>query len=386
MWLTLLSIIYGVLISLDPILFVFIGYSLNATGFYLGLLSAVWSIAYIVASKLLNRVADEGYNKLLALLTLACLAASYICFRSLNYVTAILSYTMHAVSIASINLAVSVTILECTDSDLWYSSSVLQRSLSSFSRGFTLLFISFRGIASIHNLFWLSFLLTTVSLPLLPSISLSFERRFYRLSRNLNELGMYIKASSSILFLDKPAVARHVFNTSWEKGSSISLYRVLLSIAIATALGDYIFAVLPLILREHMALNTVWIAYGVASLFSAAIVVIFKDFSVSRRSFTIFVMVLRICILVLGLSIVRDLASLTTYIILSSLLYLLVDVTLYNMFIEASAGFSTANYFTFREIGSIIGSLIGGMAIGFGRDVFLGLAAVIGSSAILILI
>lgn len=386
MWLALASIVYGMLVSLDPILFTYIGYTLNVTGVYLGLLSATWSVAYILASRVLNGVADEGKNRLLVLISLTSLVVSYICFTAVNHLTAILSYTMHAISVASMNLAVSVTMLENTDSELWTNIAALQKSLSSLSRGTVLLLLSLKTRLSIYNLFWLSFPLTVASMLMLPSITLSFERRFYKLSRNVNEIGMYIRASSSILFLDKPTTAHYIYTATWNTKGSVPLYRILISIAMTTALGDYIFTVLPLILRSHLSLHTMWMAYGIAALLSSFMVILFRNLSTNRRGFALSVIVVRTCILTLGLSVVKDLTTLTTYIVLSSLLYMLIDTVLYNMFIEGSAGFSTANYFVSRELGSIIGSLVGGIVIGFGGDAFLIVAGAIGYAAPLFLL
>ncbi len=386
MWLFIISIVYGVLVSLDPILFVFIGYNLEVSGAYMGLLSAIWSIAYVLISKALNRVADEGYNKFLLLFAFGSLGIAYLCFRSLNHITALLSYTMHAVSVASMNLAISVTMLENIDSDLWQTSSILQRCLSSLARGVVLIVMSFEGVLSIHNLFWISLTLAVISLILTPSISLTLARKIYRLSRSLDELGMYIKASSSILFLDKPNLVQHIFTYSWDKWNTIPPYKILISTTMTTALGDYVFTVLPIILRNYIVLSNMWMAYGIAAVLSAITIAILKDLSTNRRGFAIPLIAIRTCVLILGLSVIKDLVSLTTYIVLSSLLYMLIDITLYNMFIEVSAGFSTANYFISREMGSILGSLIGGIMIAFGDTPFLAVATVIGSLAALILI
>ncbi len=386
MWLVVVSIAYGVLVALDPILFIFIGYTQNVSGIYLGLLGAIWSIVYVVANKLLNRFADEGYNKLLMLISLTCLTISYIGFIAINHLTAILLYAMHAVSTASMNLAISVTMLENIDSGMWSTASVVQRSISSLSRGAALLLISLIGILTPSILFWLLFSLTTISIILLPPILLSFERRFYKLDRGIGGIGMYIKASSSILFLDKPDIARYIYIATWNSRAVLPLYRILISIAIATALGDYIFTVLPLLLRNYISLYSMWMAYGIAALLSAIMIVVFRNLSISRRSFTLSIMVLRTSILILGLNAVKDLTTLAIYILLSSLLYMLIDITLYNMFIEGSAGFSTAHYFMSREIGSIIGSLIGGIIVGFGGNVFLMIAGAIGFIAVLTLI
>jgi len=384
-WLAIVSIIYGVIASLDPILFIFIGYTLDVSGVYLGLLSAFWSIAYIVTSRIFNGFADEGNNKLLLLFALISLSISYIFLRSINHITAMLLYVMHAVALALMNLAISVTMLENSDSDSWSRASVIQRSLSSVSRGFILLLLAMWREISMGYLFGLSILLNIFSILILPSISWSFERRFYRLNRNINEIGMYIRASSSVLFLDKPSIAYHIY-TTWGKENKVSIYRILIAITMATAIGDYIFAVLPIILKSYMSIYSLWIAYGIASIFSAFITIAVGMPSINRKIFAIAMAAARTCLLVFGLTFVNGSLTLATYIVLSSLLYMFIDITLYNMFIENSAGFSTANYFIFREIGSIIGSLIGGVALGFGIYPFLVAALIIGFTAVATLI
>jgi hypothetical protein len=386
LWLTIASIIYGVVASLDPILFIFIGYTLNASGMYLGVLSAFWSIAYIAVSRILNGFADEGKNKLLLMFALISLSASYICLGTMNYITAMLSYIMHAIAFASMNLAISVTMLENSDSDSWSRVSIIQRSLSNVSRGFILVLLAMWREVSIGYLFVLSILLNIVSILILPSITWSFERKFYRLNRNINEIGMYIKASSSVLFLDKPSIAHYIYTISWGKEARVSIYRILIAITTATAIGDYIFTVLPIILKSYMTIYSLWIAYGIASIFSAFITITLGIPSINRNIFAIAMAIARTCLLVFGLTFIRESLTLAIYIALSSLLYMFIDITLYNMFVENSAGFSTANYFIFREIGSIIGSLIGGLVLGFGTYPFLLVALVIGFSAVVVLI
>ncbi len=384
-WLAIVSIIYGVIASLDPILFIFIGYTLDVSGVYLGLLSALWSIAYIAVSRIFNSFADKGNNKLLSLFALISLSISYICLRSINHVTAMLLYIMHAIALALMNLAISVTMLENSDSDSWSRASIIQRSLSSVSRGFILLLLAMRREISMGYLFGLSILLNIVSILILPSISWSFERKFYRLNRNINEIGMYIRASSSVLFLDKPSIAYYIYTTSWGKENRASIYRVLIAIMMATAIGDYIFAVLPIILKSYMSIYSLWIAYGIASIFSAFIIIAVGTPSINRKIFAIAMSIARTCLLVFGLTFIRETLTLAIYIAMASLLYMFIDITLYNMFVENSAGFSTANYFISREIGSIMGSLISGLMLGFGIYPFLLTALIIGFSLAIVL-
>jgi hypothetical protein len=95
-----------------------------------------------------------------------------------------------------------------------------------------------------------------------------------------------------------------------------------------------------------------------------------------RKAFAIFMT--RLLLLILGFSFLLNTTSLMLYVIVSSTLFMLLDIILYNTYVYMQAGFGTSNYFIARELGSIVGSILGGIAIGFGLHVFLLLAILLG--------
>ena len=379
MWYFISTFVYGILSALDPLLFVFIAYTLNnVSGVYMGVLSAAWSIVYIIANKFLGSLADDGHNKLLCVITLICVSVIAYFFNSINYVIGFLIYILHAVAIASLNLAINVTILESFDSDFWNKMTLYNRVANNIVRGATLIMASMFGATLIVNLFHAVLLGAAISGFLMPSLIMSFERRFYKLNKMLDRIGHYIKASSSLLYLDKPKTALDVFMKVWNSAENISSIRVLITTAGAVAVGDYIFTVIPLVLKSKIILTDMWKVYGVAAVASALISFLLRNTDFSSRFLAFSLFLLRLAVLVMGFNLVSNVTYLVLYILTTSTIFMLLDSTLYNIYIEARSGFGTSTYFIFRELGSVIGSLLGGLAISLGPYQFLAIVLAMG--------
>jgi hypothetical protein len=131
-------------------------------------------------------------------------------------------------------------------------------------------------------------------------------------------------------------------------------------------------------MKEKLQLTSMWIVYGISATTSAIIALAVNNIESSgtRKAFLLFL--LRLSILVLGFNLLTDIISLTLYVILSSTLFMILDIILYNTYVGVQAGFGTSSYFIARELGSIVGSILGGMAICLGLHNFLLLAIVIG--------
>lgn len=377
-WYIIAIIAYGMLSALDPLLFIYIAYSLNVNGVYLGILSTMWSIAYIIANKTLGALADRGSNKMLCAITLLCVFLITYFFNNINFVIGFLLYILHAIAIASLNLAISVTTLESFDSDSWNRTTLYNKVISNIARGSTLIIASILSVASIINIFYVVLLNIAIAAILMPSLIIAFERRFYKLNKTLDRIGYYIKASSSLLYIDRPKTAMEIFARFWDSVESISPVRVLISIAGGVAVGDYIFTIVPLIVKSKIVVTDMWKVYGIAAIISALISLLLRNADFSSRIFAFTVSLLRLAILTIGFSLISNVMHLLLYIVMSSTLFMMLDITLYNIYISTQAGYGTSAYFIFREIGSVIGSLIGGFAIGLGQHTFLSIAIAIG--------
>jgi len=387
LWIIIASLAYGILAFLDPFLFTYIAYSLSVSGLYLGILSALWSINYIIFNKLLNTLADNGHNKLLLVISILSISISIPMIDNLDKLKGAIIYILHSISMASMNLSLSVTLLEYTDSEMWNNITLFQRALSNIARGVMLLMAAFfRSILTIENVIIMSILFSVLSLLTTPAIIFTFERNMFRFYRNLRSLNLYLKASTSLMFIDRPKVAISIFEKYWSYGQTIPILRTMIAILMVTALGDYIFTVIPCVLRNIVSLQGMWIAYGIAAIFSSLALTIIANTNQSNKLLVLGLISIRTLVLVLGFNYIRSEIALTLYIIISSLLYLLIDVILYNYFVEGSAGFNTSLYFISREIGSIIGSILGGLFIGFGTNTYLLVSLIIGIVPIILLI
>ncbi len=382
-----MSLTYGIFAFLDPFLFTYIAYNLNVSGLYLGLLSALWSLSYIAANKLLNNFADNGHNRLLLVISILSISISISMVNNLDPMRGAIIYILHSISMASMNLSLSITILEYIDNEMWEDVTTLQRVLSNATRGIMLLIAAFsRNILTIENTIIMAVIFSVLSLLTIPPILFTFERKIFKFYRNLRSLNLYLKASSSLMFIDRPSVAISIFERYWSYGRTISILRIIIAMLMITALGDYIFTVIPYVLKNMVSLRSMWIVYGVAAIFSALILLIVVDVEWRSRSLTLGLIVSRMLVLVIGFNYVGNEIILILYIIVSSLLFLLIDLTLYNYFIEGSAGFNTSLYFISRELGSIIGSILGGIFIGFGNNIYLLISLAIGIVPIILLI
>ncbi len=194
----------------------------------------------------------------------------------------------------------------------------------------------------------------------------------------LDRIGHYIKASSSLLYLDKPKTALDVFMKVWNSAENISSIRVLITTAGAVAVGDYIFTVIPLVLKSKIILTDMWKVYGVAAVASALISFLLRNTDFSSRFLAFSLFLLRLAVLVMGFNLVSNVTYLVLYILTTSTIFMLLDSTLYNIYIEARSGFGTSTYFIFRELGSVIGSLLGGLAISLGPYQFLAIVLAMG--------
>ncbi len=378
MWYIISTIAYGMLSALDPLLFIYIAYSLNVNGVYLGILSTMWSIAYIIANKALDAFADRGSNRMLCALTLLCVFLITYFFNNINFVIGFLLYILHAVAIASLNLAISVTTLESFDSDSWNRMTLYNKVISNIARGSTLIIASMLSVASIINLFYVVLLNIAITAILMPSLVIAFERRFFKLNKTLDRIGYYIKASSSLLYIDRPKTAMEIFARFWDSVENISPIRVLISITGGVAVGDYVFTIVPLVVKSKIVVTDMWKVYGIAAIISALISFLLRNADFSSRIFAFTVSLLRLAILTIGFGLISNVLYLLLYIVITSTLFMMLDITLYNIYISTQAGYGTSAYFIFREIGSVIGSLIGGFAIGLGQHTFLSIAIAIG--------
>ncbi|MEM0454168.1 MAG: hypothetical protein QXO98_05895 [Sulfolobales archaeon] len=369
MWLILTIVLLGVLQFLDAGLYTYITYNLDVNGFYLGLLSAIWSLVYIISNHLLSKLADSGRNKLLLLISSASLLLTYICFRSIDELSGVVAYSLHALAVANLNLSLSITILEIYDYFNWNSINSLTRVLTSLARGSAFLIVALR-ITDISMVLLTTILLSLLSLALTPRIGLNIERKLFKISKDISGIGKYVKASSALLYLHKPREALEYFEKVWSDSNVLKPWRMLISASLYTMFGDVILVILPLYLKGSVGLSDLWFSWGVALLFTSFIIVpivarlMSGGEGVNTKLIGITILV-RGFILVSLFSLVNYTPNLIIYLLLVVSISSIADTLMYNKFVEISSGYGVSSYFILREVGSIVGSLVGGLIYTF---------------------
>jgi len=331
-------------------------------------MSALWSFTYILANYLLSELADLGRNKLLIIMTTISLSVIYILFIDINDFNSLLMYSLHALAVASINLALSVTILEIYDYFSWGRVNMLSRVLSNVFRGITFLLVAL-SIIDLSFIIASLIIISITSTLLIPSIGLNIERKLYKMGRDLSLVSRYMKASTALLYIHRPKEALEVFESVWSS-DRLKPWKILISTFSYVVFSDIIFVILPLILKNSLSLNTLMFSWGIALLVTGitSIPVISIMSSLEGRTnikLIILLILLRGLTLILLLPLVSDALTLTLYLLTVVFISTLADSLIYNKFVEVSAGYSTSKYFIVRELGSIIGSLISGFIFVF---------------------
>ncbi|MCC6017000.1 MAG: hypothetical protein LM582_08165 [Desulfurococcaceae archaeon] len=379
LWIIVLSISYGFLMLLDPLIYTYVAYQLNVSSVYLGLCSAMWSIVYIVASMFLGFLADEGKSRTLTILSLVSISLSLVTMSTFNSVTAFISYMLHAFSMASANLALNTAVFDNIDNYYWGKAILFTRVVGNVVRGSMFIALALTNFFNISVVLQITILLLLMSAISIPSISLISERSIYRLYKVARDIGSYVKASTSLLYIDNPSIAQDVFQKIWSRPANTGLNarRIAVIAMFVTCVGDYVLSFLPFIIKNKVNLQTLWIAYGVTALFSIAALYMLREVEFSSKPIAIALILLRSAILILGLNMVNDVVPLTLYLVANSTLFLLIDLVLYNLFVSSSAGYSTSLYYTLRELGSIVGSIIGGYLLSIDLKIYTGAALAI---------
>lgn len=386
LWLVLTSTAYGLLMLLDPVIYTYITYRLEVDSVYLGVCSALWSVFYILSNMCLGVLADRGKVRTLIAISFMASALSWLCMTDLNTVTSAVSYVLHSVSIASLNLSLNVMIFENIDSDLWGKAVLFSRSLGHTVRGFAMILLALANYIDVALVQQATIILIAVSAIFVPSTTIISERSIYRLYGLIKSLGSYLKASTSILYMDKPAVAGNVFERIWYTRTRMGVGRVAIATMFVTSVGEYVLAFVPLAMKNVLDIRSLWIAYGITSIMVLVVMLLLKNVEDFSKRLLLVLIIFRSLVLILGMNMLRDIAMLTLYLLLSSSLYLAIDTHLYNLFISITGGYRSSLYYTLRELGTITGSVLGGFMLIMGVNAYSAVAIALTLTCVILVV
>jgi MFS family permease len=384
MWYWLGVTYIAALSIVDFMMFNYIGFRTNVSDVDYGIIGAAWSAVFIATSELLGRLADRGDYRRLSAVSLTFIAAASVLFALARGVWLMaLAYIFHAVATSTANLGFSASLFELSPDVEWESRTSGQRLGLYGIRGLGLLALALavpfvRLLGLVVGVGVAAVAIGLLFLTALPSQWITFERKLHGVINRLSLTGAYTAALGSfvsyrygILYSISRGVARG-------SGSSMG---VALSATLTTFVGDYYLTALPLILRQMtVGLRDYMIAFAAAGLATALTLAMVQG--TSSRSLAAAGIALRGAWAIAAVSFIRSMAGLAAYIVILVALFGVLDLSLYQIYIGLTGGYRVHGYMVLRELGSLAGSLAGGVALYAGPMAFMVTPAVVTGAAV----
>lgn len=373
MWL-LLSAIYVAFLGLSDVVI-----DLIAVNYYrvdvvtLGLLSSLWILTYIIASRIASRIAESrGPRPLITISILTMLPFLAFLFSLGDFRHLIVSQILHSLSVALVRNSVSITILNNLESEKWDNTNRAFFQSSMFFEGVFLYGTSVITLKSLINsvtVFSVGPLAVGVFLLLLmPSSNLSISRDLFRTEKNINSSLSTISILSSIGYepLYAPSKAR-VVSRILESQHTLTVGDVLVSVIGFRLSNSFFFTPLAFIFLRILGLSSDFVLaiYGIAKIVASISLSFFPSYLSKKVATTILMVRFLVTALVLGSFLTRSyelIAALT----LTYLFNIVLDAKLYSLYIEASLASNPSTYSVISEFSNIAGALTSGYLIALG--------------------
>ena len=369
LWVMLGGVSQALLSLVEIVLYTFIAYHQGVSGAYLALLAAAWSFVFFVASRLMAPSAEAGCNKGLGLVALVSMIASVASFAVLRGVVgAAAAFLFHAVASASLSVSLGLTSMEYTEYRYWVRIDIVERILSLLFIGVVLVALGRRIVTWSPLEMMLAGLGAVAAYYVaIPPVVLDFERRYYRFNRYVESIRGYVRAMSVLSYIGSPRAMEIAYSRIKARMPSyLSPERVALGALLATAVGEYIMAVLPVNMRDVVTLTTLWQGYGYAAIITAAALL---PIALTQRTNPVLagsLSLLRGIVLVAFFPVLRTIRDIALYVAASSIIFGVIDAILANYFVDAAYARRGTFYQAMREIGSILGPLLAAVLYGTG--------------------
>jgi len=367
LWVILGGVGQAVLGLVEVVLYTFIAYHGGVSGFALALLASAWSLVFFIASRLMASSAEAGCNKGLGLVALLSMGASVASFAFVHGVVgAAAAFLFHGVASAALSVSLGLTSMEYTEYRYWVRIDIVERILSLVFIGVALVALGRRVVTWSPLEIMVAGLAVTAAYYLaIPPVVLDFERRYYRFNRYVEAIQGYVRAVSVLSYIGSPRMMEVAYSRIRARlPRYLSPERVALGALLATAVGEYIMAVLPVNMRDVVALTTLWQGYGYAALITA---IALLPIALTQRTSPVLAGSLSLArglLLVMFFSSLSTIQSIALYVAASSILFSIVDAILANYFVDAAYARRGTFYQAMRELGSIAGPLLAALVYG----------------------
>ncbi|MEM0352305.1 MAG: hypothetical protein QW459_04935 [Sulfolobales archaeon] len=372
MWLATSSVYLAFLSLTDTWLFLYLAIYLGADPLTLGLASSLWSIVFVASNILFGRFVEEGLNKVAAFISsiLLCLSV-FTTVNSRGVIGVAAGYALlHAVSASLGRTAVNVTLLEYVNYEAWSRYNYFFNYVTLSVRGLLLILV-YLGLITPTTLLLLTLAVSIVYALTLPSVVLPVERTLYRLAKQLDKVYAYMKFTSILPeIVDTGLTASGALELRWNIEKEVASYRPLLGAFILVASSDALFIIVPRLLSNYIGRGQTLLVYGISSLASALALVAISR--VSKGRLTILISGLARALLIPLVTCITGVEQAVIYLLATAILFNVFNTSSYNVYITSTSGQRTFLYGVAVELGSAVGSIVGGiLASNFGIEYLL---------------
>ncbi|MEM1935911.1 MAG: hypothetical protein QXD14_04235 [Sulfolobales archaeon] len=372
MWLAASSVYLAFLSLTDTWLFLYLAIYLGADPLTLGLASSLWSIVFVASNILFGRFVEEGLNRVAAFISsiLLCLSV-FTTVNSKEVIGVAAGYALlHAVSASLGRTAVNVTLLEYVNYEAWSRYNYFFNYVTLSVRGLLLILV-YLGLITPTTLLLLTLAVSIVYALTLPSVVLPVERTLYRLAKQLDKVYAYMKFTSILPeIVDTGLTASGALELRWNIEKEVASYRPLLGAFILVASSDALFIIVPRLLSNYIGRGQTLLVYGISSLASALALIAISR--VSKGRLTSLISGLARALLIPLVTCITGVEQAVIYLLVTAILFNVFNTSSYNVYITSTSGQRTFLYGVAVELGSAVGSIVGGiLASNFGIEYLL---------------
>lgn len=360
MWVIASSVYSAILSFTDLWFFLYLALYLGADPLTLGLASSLWSLAFVASNALLGRFIEGGSNRLGALASsLLLCAATFITVSSSGVTEAVFAYSvLHAVSTSLGRVATNVTVLEYVNHEDWSRYNYFFSYVTLVARGL-LLVLAYCGLMPPSRLLATIVAVSAVYSLTLPPIVIPVERTLFRLSKQLDRVYSYTRFTSILPeVVGSGLTAQRALELRWSAWRETPSYRPLLGIFILVASSDALFVMVPRLLSGYVGRQQTLLVYGISSLASALALAVVSRLSGGRAA-TLLSGLTR-ALMIPAVTLIAGVDQAVAYLLATAALFNIFNASCYNTYVNSSGGQRTFLFGIAAELGSAVGSAVGG--------------------------
>jgi len=368
-WLAASSIYLAFLSLTDTWLFLYLALFLKADPLTLGLASSLWSIVFVASNIFFGRFVEEGLNKTAALASSALLCLAILTtVNSRGVVEVAVGYSLlHSISASLGRSAVNVTLLEYVNYEAWSKYNYFFNYVTLSVRGLLLVLV-YLELLSPTSLLLLTLSVSAVYAITLPPVVLSVERSLFRLAKQLDRVHTYMKFTSILPdVVDTGLTASRALELRWSVEKEVASYKPLLGAFILVTSSDALFIIVPRLISNYIGREQTLLVYGISSLASALALVAISR--VSKGRLTTLLSGLARALVIPLVTFIAGVEQAVAYLLTTAILFNVFNTSSYNAYITSASGRRTFLYGVAVELGSAVGSIVGGfLALYFGIE------------------